>query len=301
MGAKLEIGERAERRPLSDSLRLLCICRQEPSWTGLALQLDRLGCTAPRFQWCSSQARAATLLRDESFDVILVGEPSEGDSDPIVFIQAIREAGTDEPILVVSPRADDAWLLRCGELNLETLTASSGWESRALAVWIRRAIERAEVDRDYQRLQLVERRQLSENREGTELIAEQWRQVFTVNDDSPPSRAVDAALTTAYGELLRTYAFLGAGRLRDELDALARRIEMGNLTAADILRLHCGCLKTLLSGCGSRSVRHLQQNGDLFAVEVLTRVADGYRSRSALRGIGDHGIDLLHAATQREK
>ena len=110
------------------------------------------------------------------------------------------------------------------------------------------------------------------------------------------------ALSGVWADLARTLrSSVPYRRLRDELDDLARRIELGNLTAADILRLHCGCLKTLLSGCGSRSVRHLQQNGDLFAVEVLTRVADGYRSRSALRGIGDHGIDLLHAAMQRQK
>jgi hypothetical protein len=293
--------DRAERRPLSDSLRLLCVCRQEPSWTGLALQLDRLGCTAPRFQWCSAQARAAALLRDETFDVIVVGEPADGDSDPLVFIQALRESGTDEPILVVSPRADDAWLLRCGELDLEALSASSGWESRSLATWIRRAIERSEAARDLQRLRLAERRQHSENREGTELIAEQWRQVFTTSEDAPSTTAIRPELTTAYRDLLRTYAFFGTGRLQDELDSLAVRIQAANLPAADLLRLHCSCLKALLSGCGNRSVRHLQQNADLFAVEILTRVADGYRQRSALRGLGDHGIDLLQAETLRQK
>jgi hypothetical protein len=279
----------------------LCICRTEPSWTGLALQLDRLGCSAPRFRWCSSQTAAAGILREEALDAVILGDPSEGDSDPIVFLEALREAGFDAPVLVLSPRVDDAWLLRCGELDVEIFPAAAGWESRALAVWIRRTIERSELEREHQRLLLADRRRQSDNRESSDLIVQQLQRISAATDNSGLPCPIAPELRKAYAELLRTYVFFGGGRLDDEVDRLSRAIQAGNLPAGERLRLHCDCLESLLCGCGRRSVRHLQQNADLLALEILIRVADGYRCRSRLPGLGDHGIDLLHAESLWQK
>jgi hypothetical protein len=288
-------------RPLSNSLRLLCICHREPPWTGLALQLDRLGCTEPRFRWCSTQAVAATLLRDEGFDVILIGEPSGGDTDPLVFLEALRESGTDEPVVIVSPRTDDAWLLRCGEFNAEVFSAAAGWESRALAVWIQQAQARWELRREYQRLLLSDRRRQSDGREGSESTLRRIQQITERGDSVASPTRIPEELKRRYEEVLRTYVFFGTGQLDVELERISGSIEAYHLPAGDILRMHCDCLESLLRGCGTRSVQHLQQNADLLALEILLRLADGYRRKSQLSGLGDHGVDLLHAESLRQK
>src|SRR5579872_3897802 len=57
---------------LPTRLRLLCVGSVEPSWVSLTLQLDALGCVEPNFKWVSTANEALALLRDESFDCLLV-------------------------------------------------------------------------------------------------------------------------------------------------------------------------------------------------------------------------------------
>ncbi|MBX3441109.1 MAG: hypothetical protein KF774_01790 [Planctomyces sp.] len=284
-------GERAAPR-LNESLRLLCICRDEPSWTALALQLDRLGCSEPRFRWCSNQTSGLTHLREESFDLVVIGAPAEDDTDPLVFLEVLREAGLDDPVLIISARADDPWLLRCGELDADVFPAAAEWDSRALAVWVQRVLARDDVQRDRLRLLHSERRQLAEGRDENDDALAQLQRVGRLATEAG-DRPVPPVLRNAYAELLRNFVFFGGQWLDAEHSRLTAALVESRITARQAVRLHADCLQALLSGCGRRSSRHLRQNADIFALETVTRMAESYQQRSAGRGLGDHGIDLL--------
>ncbi|MGE5191037.1 MAG: hypothetical protein ACM3U2_00955, partial [Deltaproteobacteria bacterium] len=81
---------------LPTRLRLLCVGSVEPSWVSLTLQLDALGCVEPNFKWVSTANEALALLRDESFDCLLVrvnpGRQAPGD-DPLGLSRGIRAGG----------------------------------------------------------------------------------------------------------------------------------------------------------------------------------------------------------------
>jgi hypothetical protein len=259
----------------------------------LALQLDRLGCHGPRFQWCSTQATAAGILREEGFDIVLIGEAAEGDTDPMVFLEALREGGFDDPALVISSSVNDSWLLRCGEIEVDVFSSRNGWESRALGNWICRAIARTELQREHQRLQLVDRRRSADNRDGAGAQLDQLQLLAHQAMERHPPVTSHQAIVRTYLELLQTFVLLGNDRLEHAFDQLARAVQQANLTAGQLLQVHCECQLALSKGCGNRSLGHLQQRADLFVIEMLVRLGDGYRRRSHLQGLGDHGIDLL--------
>src|SRR5258707_470753 len=95
---------------LPTRLRLLCVGSVEPSWVGLTLQLDARGCVEPSFNWVSTPNEALTLLRDESFDCLLirVNSPLEAtEEDPLSLARGIRAGGCSDPVVVVTRTADD--------------------------------------------------------------------------------------------------------------------------------------------------------------------------------------------------
>lgn len=81
---------------LPTRLRLLCVGPREPSWVGLTLQLDAEGGIEPQFRWVSSATEALTLLRDDSFDAVLIAAASaDSRTNPFAeaasLVKAIRE------------------------------------------------------------------------------------------------------------------------------------------------------------------------------------------------------------------
>jgi hypothetical protein len=52
--------------------RFLCVGALEPSWVTLTLQLDAVGCHEPSFRWLDDPGEALGLLREESFDCLLL-------------------------------------------------------------------------------------------------------------------------------------------------------------------------------------------------------------------------------------
>ena len=58
----------------SNNLRLLCVSPVEPSWISLTLQLDAEGSHEPHFRWASTATEALAILRDESFDCLIIND-----------------------------------------------------------------------------------------------------------------------------------------------------------------------------------------------------------------------------------
>src|SRR6516225_3245516 len=146
---------------LPTRLRLLCVGSVEPSWVSLTLQLDALGCVEPSFKWVSTANEALALLRDESFDCLLVRmNPTRqglGD-DPVSLARGIRAGGCSDPIVIVTMSTDDETWTEALRLNVDLLVSAKGWESSALVQSIQRSVERGRTLQEIDRLTAADRR-----------------------------------------------------------------------------------------------------------------------------------------------
>ena len=301
---------------LPSRLRLLCISPTEPSWVSLTLQLDAEGCHQPQFRWVSTFSEALAVLRDESFDCVLVSDrtysvgsiPLTNSSFEILsLVRAIRASGCDDPIVLITTQLDEEnWAKLC-EYDSEILIAPNLWESMSVVPVIKRAISRVELLRENHRLAIADHRRLIRDRDEAERLLKQQRQIISeletitqntldANDfhettvsskdvsNSPQQRApflLPPEINEYYQELLRTYVIMGSGSLGNEIAFLAELISTAGLTPRETLELHLERLEILVRGLGSRSTRHVMARADLLALELMMHLGECYHQRLA--------------------
>jgi CheY-like chemotaxis protein len=306
---------------LPTRLRLLCVGSVEPSWVTLTLQLDALGCVEPNFKWVSTANEALALLRDESFDCLLVRiNPSrmvEGD-DPISLARGIRAGGCSDPIVIVTIAADDETWTEALRLNVDLLVSAKGWESSALVQAIQRAVERGRMFHEIDRLASADRRRLVRERDEADYLLNQQRRFLaalehfagpnavrssggdTVEDMGgdtgrhvPLAEALDGRIENLglppefdeyYQELLRTYVIMGSGNLSTEIINLAGVLSQAKFAPREVLDLHLARVERLVRGLGNRSTRHVMARADLLALELMVRLGECYQRRAAAFG-----------------
>jgi DNA-binding NarL/FixJ family response regulator len=313
-GAEADIGE------LPTRLRLLCVGSVEPSWVSLTLQLDALGCVEPNFKWVSTANEALALLRDESFDCLLVrmnpGTPGPAD-DPLTLARGIRAGGCADPIVIVTVTTDDETWAEALRLNVDLLVSAKGWESSALVPAIQRAVERGRMLHEIDRLTSADRRRLVRERDEAEYLLTQQRQILVALEhlagDAPSDiDAVRRAKTRVtaerfklppefdeyYQELLRTYVIMGSGNLVAEIAKLADLLSLAGLSPREVLDLHLARVERLVRGLGNRSTRHVMTRADLLALELMIHLGECYQRQltAAASGIAD----LPHSAASDE-
>lgn len=286
-------------------LRLLCVGNVEPSWVSLTLQLDALGCVEPNFKWVSTANEALALLRDESFDCLLVrigaGRPVPSGDDPLLLPRAIRAGGCIDPVVVVTVAADDETWNEALRLNVDILVSAKGWESSALVQSIQRAVERVRMLHEIDRLASADRRRLVRERDEADYLLTQQRRILsaleqfagpendgstrnpTAHDEGPVRSTDHVRLPTEfddyYQELLRTYVIMGSGNLSVEIDKLAGLLAQAGLAPREVLDLHLERVERLVRGLGNRSTRHVMARADLLALELLVHLGECYRRR----------------------
>lgn len=289
--------------PLPTELNLLFVGVEEPSWTLLTLQLDRLGCTRPKFRWCSTLAEAARLLRYEGFDCVIIDDATttEGGSaaadDLPSLLNAVRAAGCDDPVLLLTDRIDDTFLAEAADCNWELLLTRNGWKSPAVIPWIRRAIERWKIARERDLNRSAERNQTHRQQdESTAVLArrrELAAQLLSRSAGTPPVPAASERLCAAYEDLLRTGIACGSANGSEELERMLHQMQRSGLSPSRALALHLATVEKLLDGLTGSTARHVLERADLLALELLARLGDRHRSQ----GIPyDAGLDLLHSA-----
>ncbi|MBL8848709.1 MAG: hypothetical protein JNG89_03455 [Planctomycetaceae bacterium] len=302
------------RAALPATLRLLCVSAAEPSWTLLALLLDKHGCREPQFRWCDSLLQALTALRDENFDCLIIH-----DADASLRIAALLEAlaadGCTEPVLVLTPPGDDLWLATLCECDCEILASADGWQSPALPQWIARTIDRAHLARENLRLAGADQRRTLRERDETDQLLEQQRRILQDHAESSPLeslrtlktevgdelRSLPSEVVGIYQDLLRSYVMMGSGGLAGEIRKLAQLLVLAGLSPGAALHVHLARVEELIRGLGSRSSRHVMSRADLLAMELMIELGECYRQKSQRRGLGDFGIDLLHEESLRQK
>src|SRR5262245_57439948 len=166
-------GQEAREGSLPTRLRLLCVGSVEPSWVSLTLQLDALGCVEPNFRWVSTANDALALLRDESFDCLLVrAGPARGGlvDDSLALARGIRAGGCSDPVVIVTLSTDDEMWAEALKMNVDLLVSAKGWESSALVPAIQRAVERGRLFHEIDRLVAADRRRLVRERDEADYL-----------------------------------------------------------------------------------------------------------------------------------
>jgi DNA-binding NarL/FixJ family response regulator len=291
---------------LPTRLRLLCVGSVEPSWVSLTLQLDALGCVEPNFKWVSTATEALALLRDESFDCLLVriNPTRQGlEDDPVSLARGIRAGGCSDPIVIVTMATDDETWTEALRLNVDLLVSAKGWESSALVQAIQRSVERGRMFHEIDRLASADRRRLVRERDEAEYLLNQQRQFLsalehfarpgqgrssecgTPGDHTggavPEHFALPPEFDEYYQELLRTYVIMGSGNLAAEIVKLAELLSQAAFTPREVLDLHLARVERLVRGLGNRSTRHVMARADLLALELMVRLGECYQRRAA--------------------
>ena len=293
---------------LPPRLRLLCVSPQEPTWVSLSLQLDAAGCVEPRFRWVSTSAEALAILRDDSFDCVLICDRqrelswTEVEPDLVSLSSAIRGSGYDEAVILMTRSLDDDhWASVCLH-DCEVLITLSLWDSPALVPLITRAIKRVELCRENHRLAVSNHRRLIRERDEAEHLLKQQRQIISELTGLADSKAATSATRTLeprsnpretktqfslpaeidsyYHQLLRTYVIMGSGSLGSEIAKLANLICQAELTPRETLELHLERVEFLVRGLGSRSTRHVLARADLLALELMIHLGECYQKQS---------------------
>ncbi|MFK7777863.1 MAG: hypothetical protein QM501_07030 [Gimesia sp.] len=288
-------------------LKVLFIGKERPVWVSLALRLDALGCSEPRFNWVSTSAEALTLLRNDSYDCLLIGIEFETKMKQLELLNAIRGSGCHDPIVLILSMPDDQVVLAGCEYQAEILVSASMWESPALLGIMKRAMVVHQLSEDNHQLLVENHRRLIRERDESERLLKQQRSMVeelksltypndietstkelfsnqgqTLKDlEEPPNELqIPIEVQDYYHELLRTYVIMGSGSLKNEILQIAELLAAANLTPGQVLEFHLECVEFIVKGLGNRSSRHVMTRADLLALEIMVHLGECYQKRS---------------------
>lgn len=227
--------ERLLNGQLPTRLRLLCVGPREPSWVGLTLQLDADGGIEPQFRWVTTSTEALTLLRDDSFDAVLIAATSADENQPqgaspgsdptnrtlaragsseksqtnaftesASLVKAIRASGCEDPLVLISPRISDADWLDLSREECELLQSIHVWDSPALVSVLKRAIIRSERTRQSRRLEIAQSKRMARERDEAEHLLNQQRRIIDdldARDATEPTNVTRQALLDCFGRV----------------------------------------------------------------------------------------------------
>ncbi|MEX0866457.1 MAG: hypothetical protein WD030_03805 [Pirellulales bacterium] len=283
------------RRRLPTSLRILFISssRRAGRWLTEALACDTA--TEIDLDEAISAAAGMKLLRDVSYDaILLIHDPPE--LDALSLVEGLRGSAAEEPVIVLgeAPQAE-----------LEPLVLESGADAycriddtsvRALIWILARAVERAALLCENRRLADAERQRLEiEHQEASRLLRQQRDMLGELESLLPPADRADVGQRTCrpghaepdlpepirshYRDLLRTYVIMGTGNLADELAQVAEALARINAGGRQVALMHLSVLEEIIRGLGNRSGRHVINRADLLALELMVHLTEVYRRR----------------------
>lgn len=291
--------------------RLLCVAANEPSWIGLALRLDGVGCHDSRLKWVSTSSEAMTVLRNEVFDVIVLAYSANNghsEGDLVNLLHAIRASGCEDAIVLLTSQPNDSLTAAACDANAEILVSSAMWDSKALVPCIQRGLRQCELRRENHRLSVANHRRLVRERDEADHLLQQQRDIvkelelltgrLSAEDDarvfdpdglaasgvvSEPNHVrlrVPDEIKTYYQELLRTYVIMGNGNLGSEIVALSQVLAKIGLSPRETLSLHLERVEQLVRGLGNRSTRHVMARADLLVLELIMHIGECYQHQA---------------------
>jgi DNA-binding NarL/FixJ family response regulator len=212
------------------------------------------------------------LLRRSAFDAVVIEEPGQG-LTPGRLVEAIRTGAHPRlPIVLLGEIPDSLRATQYLEAGADAYLVIRWTTARELLWHLARAVERARLTEENQRLRQRDERQRSlEREEAVRLVAEQTELVAACR----PGQAADdvtrphAWLARDLDELLRAYVLMGHGHLTEELSALQARLRRAALPLSTVLEIYLRVLQRSLLDLGARSSRHVLNRGHLLLVQLL--------------------------------
>jgi DNA-binding response OmpR family regulator len=256
----------------------------------------------------NGMAAGLTKLRDEVFDAVLIShEPPS--LDALALLDAIRAGtGEDQPVVVLGAESEQELAALCFEAGADAYVCVSTTTTRALIWIVARAIERRRLISENRRLHQARQHQLQiEHDEARRLLTQQRALVAWGADPESDTHTyhhlpLPDSLVGHYREMLRACVIMGSGNLGNEMRRLTKLLADARVTAQQALLMHLDVLEEMILGLGSRSARHVMSRADLLILDLLTNLADGYRTRlmnrlfpprqKLLPGFDDPPLDL---------
>lgn len=282
----------------SETLRLLCVSPEEPSWIAITMQLGGSGVEEPQFRWSSTPQEALTILRCEIFDAVLIvmSEAAGGhefDSSRVTrLLEAMRTSGHDEPVVLVTDAlSGEEWAV-CTRLDCDIVASPDSWEAPALVPAVLRAVKRRELSRSLRRLEAANRKYTGRETHESERFLNHLKQILTdqillKNSASPPQRnPIPEELSALYRQLLRTFCMMGDGGLSAELTQLAEVLSSARISPVEILDLHVRETRELVTRLGNRGAIRMLLRADLMMIELMMIVGERYREQSGAAEAG---------------
>ena len=140
-----------------------------------------------------------TALRNETFDCVIVtcGPRSERHGwDGFGLIQAIRAAGCNDPMVLLTEEASDATTLEACRNHCELLASPSLWSSRVLITIVQRAISQAETIRQNHHMEVANHRRLVRERDEAEHLLKQQRDIISALESLAQGAPTEATTET---------------------------------------------------------------------------------------------------------
>ncbi len=274
MAPATDVGAAARRR-MPCRMRVLYIATRQRTGGWLADAFAADSAAQVELEEAVGTAAGLARMRDENFDAVLVSHQPDS-LNALDLVEGYRAGGADEPIVVLGTQSEQEMAVLCHEVGADGYLCVHTATTRNLIWVIARAVERHQLVRENQRLNLAEQTRLQrEHDEAAELL----RQQRALLEEPETTHLLPVELIDHYRELLRTYVIMGSGNLADELRCLAELLVVAGMTARQTMQLHLQVLEELIHGLGSRSTRHVINRADLLILELLLNVAEGYRRR----------------------
>ena len=266
------------------------------SWLAEAFASD----SASKVCLDEAQGMAAGVerLRDEQFDAVLIAhEP--GQLDALLLLDVVRtSANARQPIVVIGSASESEMTPLCFEAGADAYVCLDTATTRTLIWLVARAIERHRLIDENERFHLERNNRLQQEQDETSRLLDQQRAlvdlhhkpVHPVDKTSeslsmamPPSLSkLPEGMLKRYRELIRAHVIMGTGNLGSELHALGRRLSEAGVATHTAMALHVYVVEELVHSLGRRSARHVMNRADLFILEVIMHMAEGYRRETAL-------------------
>jgi hypothetical protein len=276
----------------SETLRLLCVSPEEPSWIAITMQLGSSGVAEPQFRWSSTPQEALTILRCEIFDAVLIvmndtAREHEFDSSRVTrLLEAMRTSGHDEPVLLVTDAlSGEEWAV-CARLDCDIIASPDSWEAPALVPAVLRAVKRHALSRSLRQLEAANRKYTSRESHEAERFLNHLKQILTDQSllkksaSAPERNPIPEELRALYRQLLRTFCMMGDGGLSAELTQLAEVLSSVRVSPVEILELHVRETRELVTRLGNRGASRMLLRADLLIIELMMIVGVSYRDQS---------------------
>ncbi len=232
-----------------------------------------------------------TLLRDQSFDVVLIASGDFGTSMDEVpepgslqdIIDSIRAGcSQDQSVMVVGTGTRESLAVPCFEYGADAYVDLTTTTTADLVWQMARAANRQRLIAENMRLKQNQQQQAHRQAEEALIRWKDQSALLEIRELVNSGGAVEDTpnLRGYYREVLQTQIIMGSGQPSEELHRLCDLLVEEQMSAAQLMRLHLSVVHETIDELGHRCARHVMNRADGLAINLLMRLADGYHRQS---------------------